>query len=109
MDDSKPYDVGAVDDFASGCVVQVFAGDSAVALYNLDGSLFATSDACTHGSGSLSEGSICGEEIECAMHMGRFAIRTGKATGAPCVVDLRTFRVQIQAGRVLLHGGGTAT
>lgn len=100
-------DVGAVDDFAPGCAAQVFAGDTAVAIYNLDGELFATSDECTHGSGSLSEGSICGDEIECPMHMGRFDIRTGKATGAPCVVNLRTFRVRVHDNRVWVRAGGS--
>ena len=42
-----------------------------------------TSDVCTHGGASLSEGFVVGDEIECPWHSGRFCIRDGKATALP--------------------------
>jgi len=105
--DAHWNDVGSADEFEPGCAVRALAGGVAIAVFNLDGSLFATRDDCTHGSASLSEGYVCGDEIECPMHMGRFHIPTGKALRAPCVVDLQTFRVQVRDRRVLVCDAGS--
>ena len=40
--------------------------------------------------------------IECPKHNGRFDYRTGKALGAPVCVNLKTYPVRVDAGRVLL-------
>ncbi len=34
-------------------------------------------------------------EIVCPYHMGRFDIRTGEATGAPCSIAIRTYNVMM--------------
>ena len=73
-----------------------------VCLYNLGGEIFATHDTCTHGQASLADGFIEGEEIECPLHQGKFHIATGKAVGATCTEDIRTYAVKIENGAVLL-------
>ena len=73
-----------------------------VCLYNLGGRIFATHDTCTHGQASLADGFIEGEEIECPLHQGKFHIASGKAVGAPCTEDIRTYAVKIENGAVLL-------
>ena len=40
--------------------------------------------------------------IECPKHTGRFDIRTGKARRAPVCVDLRTYPVRVEDGKVML-------
>ena len=74
-----------------------------IALYRVDGSVFATDDACTHGPGRLCEGFLEGHEIECPLHQGRFDIRDGRATGAPCAQAVRSYPVRIHDGRVFLQ------
>lgn len=77
-----------------------------VAIYLVDGHAFATDDRCTHGQSSLSEdGSLDGHTVECGMHLGTFDVRTGTATGAPCVKALRTYPVEIREGWVVLKPG----
>ena len=73
-------------------------GAEPVCLYNLGGKIFATHDTCTHGQASLADGFIEGEEIECPLHQGKFHIATGKAVGAPCTEDIRTYAVKIENG-----------
>jgi nitrite reductase/ring-hydroxylating ferredoxin subunit len=76
----------------------------AVCLYNIGGTIYATDDACTHGEASLADGFIVDStEIECPYHQGRFDVRTGKATKAPCMVDLRTYRVRIVDDVILIR------
>ena len=70
-----------------------------VALYNVDGQIYATADRCTHGDASLSEeGTIVGDQVECSWHFGCFAIATGKAVAMPCTEALRVYPVTIIDG-----------
>src|SRR5215472_9670671 len=61
-------DLCSTADVAPGNAIKVEAGDLTLAVYNLDGEFFVTDDACTHGPGSLSEGYIDGDVIECNFH-----------------------------------------
>lgn len=77
-------------------------GPKAIALYNVGGRIYATDDLCTHGQASLADGYIEGDEIVCPLHDGRFCIATGKATGAPCTVDVKTYSTRVDEGAILL-------
>ena len=69
--------------------------DTVVAIYNLEGEYFATSDVCTHGQAFLSEGDIRGDEIVCPFHEGSFEIRTGEPVDPPCVIPLDRFETRL--------------
>ncbi len=73
-----------------------------LALFNVDGDVYATDDRCTHGDASLSEGLVEGYEVECPYHLGRFDVRTGAPMAAPCTVGLKTYPIQIRDGSVYL-------
>jgi 3-phenylpropionate/trans-cinnamate dioxygenase ferredoxin subunit len=73
----------------------VEAGGRKIAIFNLDGEFFAIEDTCTHDDGSLSEGTIQDDEIECPLHGACFNIRTGEVTCPPAVSDVETFTVQV--------------
>lgn len=78
-------------------------GQQGVCLYNVGGTVYATDDLCTHGQASLADGFLEGDEIVCPLHEGRFCVRTGRATGAPCTVDVKSYSVMIKEGAVLLN------
>jgi 3-phenylpropionate/trans-cinnamate dioxygenase ferredoxin component len=46
-----------------------------------------------------------GAIIECPKHNGRFDFRTGAAKGAPACVNLATYPVKVEGGRVFLNLG----
>lgn len=69
--------------------------DTALAIYNLGGEYFATSDVCTHGEASLSEGEVRGDEIICPYHEGSFDIRTGEPVAPPCVIALERYETRL--------------
>ena len=73
-----------------------------VCLYNLEGTIFATHDICTHGNANLSEGFVVSGHIECPFHQGMFDIRTGAASAAPCTVAIKTYPVKVEDGVVWL-------
>jgi nitrite reductase/ring-hydroxylating ferredoxin subunit len=95
----------AVDDVGAGEVRRVDAGGLALAVYNLDGQFFVTDDACTHGPGSLSEGFVEGDVIECNFHQGCFNIRTGEVVKPPCMVPIKTYKTLVDAGKVYIEIG----
>jgi naphthalene 1,2-dioxygenase ferredoxin component len=76
-----------------------------IALYKVEGSVYATDNTCTHGQARLCDGFLDGHEIECPLHQGKFDIRDGRATCAPVTVALRSYPVRIEGGRVLLQFG----
>ncbi len=80
-----------------GKAIRIEKGRLVLAVFNLDGEYFITDDACTHGPGSLSEGCIEGDIVECDFHNGAFNIRTGAVVAAPCMVPLKTYPVVIDA------------
>ncbi len=90
-----------ISDIAPGSVIRVEHGELGLAVYNIDGTFYATADRCTHGLSSLSEGSLMGDEIECSMHFGTFDVKTGAPTGAPCSIPLRTFKVEVRGDDVV--------
>jgi 3-phenylpropionate/trans-cinnamate dioxygenase ferredoxin subunit len=74
------------------------------AIYRTDDNrYFATDGLCTHEKVHLSDGLVMGSIIECPKHNGRFDYTTGVAKGAPACVNLATYPVKVQAGRVLLR------
>ena len=77
-------------------------GIGPVAIYNVDGEIFATSDICSHEVALLSEGYLDGDQVECPMHGGMFDIRSGTPTHFPCVEPLRTFAVEVRDGVVFI-------
>lgn len=69
--------------------------DTVVAIFNLEGEYFATSDTCTHGQACLSEGNVRGDEIICPLHEGSFDIRTGEPVAPPCVIPLERYDTRL--------------
>ena len=78
-------------ELASGEALKVELAGYTLAVFNVDGNFHVTDDACTHGPGSLSEGFLDGEVIECNFHQGCFNVRTGEVVTPPCVVPIKTY------------------
>ncbi len=87
--------VANVGDLSPGEAKYVEVGDEPVCLINLDGEYHALNDACTHEDASLAGGTVEGDEIECPLHGGAFAIRTGVPTAFPCVVPIERYLVRV--------------
>jgi nitrite reductase/ring-hydroxylating ferredoxin subunit len=76
---------------------------TAYAVFLVGARHYVTQDSCTHGPGSLAEGYVDGEEVECPFHQGRFHIPTGRPTAPPCTVPLRVWPARVMAGRVCIE------
>jgi len=95
MSDNGFVTVANTGDLQPGEMMYVEVGDEPVCLINLDGEFHALSDICTHQDASLSDGTIDGDELECPLHGGVFAIRTGAPVAFPVVVPVAKYRVRV--------------
>ncbi|RRH81585.1 non-heme iron oxygenase ferredoxin subunit [Variovorax beijingensis] len=102
MSDFQWTEAAAVDEVPADDVVGMQVGGREIALYNVDGRIYATDNVCTHGHARLCEGFLEGHEIECPLHQGKFDVRNGKPTCAPVTEAIRSYPVRIDAGRVFL-------
>ncbi|TGN95704.1 non-heme iron oxygenase ferredoxin subunit [Burkholderia sp. USMB20] len=84
-------------------VTAVNAAGREIAIYSVDGAVYATDNICTHGHARLCDGFLDGHEIECPLHQGKFDVRSGKAMCAPLTVDIQTYPVRVEAGDVYIQ------
>lgn len=87
--------VGALADFAHGTATKVDVDGTAVAVVNIDGSLYAIADRCSHANISLSEGEVhCGtKELECWKHGSAFSLVTGEPNTLPATQPVAVYDV----------------
>lgn len=76
-----------------------------IAVFNLDGMLYALEDQCTHEDFELSAGHFdAGSgEVECVLHGAKFDVRDGKALCAPAYEPVAKFPVKVENGQVLVR------
>ena len=82
----------------------VVVNDVRIALFNLNGEIYALEDRCTHDGGPLVEGEVVyGCEVECPRHGARFDIRTGAALCFPAFQATTTYDVTIDGDAILIE------
>lgn len=96
----------AVGDIDQEDVIRFDHGERTFAIYRSpNDDYFATDGLCTHEKVHLSDGLVMKDIIECPKHNGRFNYRTGQAKGAPACVDLKTYPIKVDAGRIFVRIG----
>jgi nitrite reductase/ring-hydroxylating ferredoxin subunit len=91
------------EEVADGEVRKVETAGLVLAVYHVGSEFFVTDDACTHGPGSLSEGFLECDVIECNFHQGRFNVRTGAVVLPPCTIPIKTYKTIVEEGAVQIE------
>lgn len=97
---SEWVDAGTRSELLPGEFKVVWDEDTPIAVYNIDGDLYAVEDTCTHDGGDLAGGEVFGFEVECPRHGARFDVRTGAVTRPPAVTPIASFPVKEEGGRI---------
>jgi 3-phenylpropionate/trans-cinnamate dioxygenase ferredoxin subunit len=93
----------AAGDIEAEDVLRFDHGGRTFAIYRSpDSTYHATDGLCTHENVHLADGLVMGNIIECPKHNGRFDYRTGEAKGAPVCVNLRSYPVRLEDGKVFV-------
>lgn len=78
----------------------VYDGDTPIAVFNIDGELYAIEDVCTHDGGELTGGELRGYEIECPRHGAKFDVRSGAVLCPPAYEPTARFPVKAEDGAI---------
>lgn len=92
--------VGTRSELLPGEFKVVWDADTAIAVYNIDGDLYAIEDVCSHDGGDLAGGDVHGFEVECPRHGARFDVRTGAVTCPPAYEPIASFPVHEVDGQI---------
>jgi 3-phenylpropionate/trans-cinnamate dioxygenase ferredoxin component len=88
--------VGNTADVPPERVAVFHVGDHDVAVCNVNGQFYAIDDLCTHDGGSLDQGELEGDEIECPRHGARFSVVSGDAVQLPAFEPVETHQVRVE-------------
>src|SRR5271154_6176279 len=76
-------EVAALEQIAPGRSLVVDVAGKSVALFNVEGQIYAIDDACVHQGASLGAGKIDGRIVTCRAHGLKFDVTTGFVGGSP--------------------------
>ncbi len=99
---AKFVKVARLSELPPGGQLLVTINGQSLALFNVDGTIYAVEDVCTHDGGPLVEGKLDGYEIECPRHGARFDVRTGKALRMPAFEPIDTYQVKVEGEDILV-------
>ncbi len=99
----KTIELCKTSDVDEGAAIKVDVEDLSLAVFNLNGAFYVMDDHCSHGPGSLSEGYIQGDVIECDFHNGAFNIKTGEVVEPPCIVPQKVYKVAVNGDMVCIE------
>jgi 3-phenylpropionate/trans-cinnamate dioxygenase ferredoxin subunit len=91
-------DVPATVDLGIGKRACVQADGVDIALFNVDGRIYAIDDSCPHQASSLGGGKLDGRMVQCPAHGLRFDLATGCMRGGGLAV--RSYPVEAVDGRI---------
>jgi nitrite reductase/ring-hydroxylating ferredoxin subunit/uncharacterized membrane protein len=69
------------------------------------GEVFALSNTCVHRGGSLADGELTGECVECPLHGSVFRLSDGSVERGPSAYPQPTYEVRVQDGRIAVRAG----
>src|SRR2546429_612326 len=95
-------------DLPAGTSRRVYVGGDAVALFNVNGTVHAIANRCTHARASLSEGMADAKRcaVTCPWHEGVVSLETGQVPGGPPSLPVATYRVKVEGDTVLVAPPG---
>jgi 3-phenylpropionate/trans-cinnamate dioxygenase ferredoxin subunit len=99
--------VGTVEEVPPGTCKRIEHLGTAISVFNVEGSLFAIGDKCTHAEASLCEGEfyedLKGWVVECPLHGSQFDLATGQAVSLPATGNAGKYAVKVEDGVIYVN------
>jgi 3-phenylpropionate/trans-cinnamate dioxygenase ferredoxin subunit len=86
-------------------VVELAEQNARLALCNVDGTIYAIDDTCTHDDGPLGAGHLEGHAIECPRHGAKFDVRNGRVLSMPAAFPVKSYVTRVVDGNVQVDLG----
>lgn len=95
--------VATLEECPPGSLRPIMVGPVPAVLANVDGSIYAVRDQCSHEDLPLSDGELEGDTLVCTYHGARFDVTSGAARGLPAVKPLKVFPVEIREDGIYIQ------
>ena len=95
--------VASLSELSFGEMKMVTVDEEDILLANVDGTIHAVSDLCSHADASLSDGYIEEGEVECPLHGSRFNLTTGEALNLPADEPLKVYEIKVEGDDILVR------
>lgn len=90
-----------VEECPPGSAIERIVGDRVVAIFNVDGALYALDGVCPHQGGPLGKGMLEGCIVTCPWHGWQFDVRDG-ANSLSARIRQPSLPVRVEAGAILI-------
>ena len=94
--------VAALAEIVPGTAGEFVVGDRIIALFNVEGTIYALDGICPHQGGPLGKGKLTGCVITCPWHGFQFDVTTGQHLTSKSLVHPR-FAVKVEGDHVLVE------
>jgi len=94
---------GRSDELKPNQMKLVRAGDRRFVLARTENGFAAFDDRCTHRGGSLADGATACGIVQCPWHGSQFDVQSGRVNAGPAAEPIRTCRVTVRNGDVLIE------
>ena len=103
-DEIEPIHIGEIDDIDVGSVENFEYEEIDYAIFHLESGFFATQGHCNCDEQAyLSEGTVEGEELECASCGNTYSIVSGDSISDPELDQLKIYEVSEEDGKIYLN------
>jgi nitrite reductase/ring-hydroxylating ferredoxin subunit len=94
--------VAQASELAPGECKVVDAGGRPLALYNVEGTFYATDNECRHRGGPLGDGVLQGHMVICPLHYWKYDVRTGEQE-VNASIKVGCYVVSVEGGEVFVE------
>jgi 3-phenylpropionate/trans-cinnamate dioxygenase ferredoxin subunit len=90
---SRQVRITEADALNPGQMLGVIIEGKDILLANIDGSLYAIDNKCSHEDALLYNGALKQDCVECPLHGSRFSFKTGQPLEEPATVAVNTYTI----------------
>ena len=95
--------VAGVDELPPETATRITYNGVDIAVFNVEGTVYAIGDTCTHAEASLSEGDFYDDRVECPLHGSPFDVKTGRALGGQATGNSGKFATKVEDGVIYVN------
>ena len=95
--------IAALSEIPVGSSHEVTAAGRVIALFNVDGTLYALDGVCPHAGGPLGQGQLDGCVVTCPWHGAQFDLETGNVVRAPAQDGVGSYKVLVEGDDIKIE------
>lgn len=80
-----------------------FPDHTPILIANVDGTIYAVDDTCTHEDSSLSLGCLREDKVKCTLHGSWFSVVTGEPTEEPADEPLKRYSIYLRHDEIWVN------